>query len=107
MTDKYILDGHEAVPCDHLFTWASWLEKADRIVRKHEADGVRVSTVFIGLDHSFGDGPPLLFETMIFGGPRDGWMDRYSTWDEAEEGHERAVAMLATGTAANHSVQDE
>lgn len=107
MTDKYILKGHEAVRCDDLMTWANWLEKADRHVRKHEADGVRVSTVFMGLDHSFGDGPPLLFETMIFGGPHDGFQDRFATWEEAEEGHDAAVAMLTAGTASNYDSADE
>jgi hypothetical protein len=32
-----------------------------------------------------------LFETMVFGGPLNGEMDRYATWDEAEAGHK---AML-------------
>jgi hypothetical protein len=48
---------------------------------------VRVSTVFLGLDHRWGDGPPLLFETMVFGGPLNGNQERYSTWDAAAEGH--------------------
>jgi hypothetical protein len=30
-----------------------------------------VSTVFLGTNHSFGFEPPLLFETMIFGGRFD------------------------------------
>jgi hypothetical protein len=47
-----------------------------------------VSTVWLGLDHSFGDGPPLIFETL---GPDDD-MERYSTLEEAEEGHRRFVA---------------
>jgi hypothetical protein len=48
--------------------------------------------VFLGLDHRFGgSGPPLLFETMIFGGPLDEEMWRYSSWDAAEAGHAAAV----------------
>jgi len=51
-----------------------------------------VSTVFLGLDHNFsGYGPPILFETMIFGGPYNTYQERYRTWDEAERGHARAV----------------
>jgi hypothetical protein len=62
----------------------------------------RVSTVFMGIDHNFTrGGPPLLFETMIFGGPEDGFQARYSTWDEAEAGH--AVALhLAVGAETQH-----
>src|SRR5262245_21525974 len=98
----YILD-HERkpVPCDQL-TWGRWLEQCeDRHVGDDEfepAPGnprVRVSTVFIGLDHrDYGDGPPLIFETLIFGGEFDGQMWRYSTWDDAEAGHKMAVKKV-------------
>lgn len=58
---------------------------------------VRVSTVFLGNDHRFfGDGPPILFETMIFGGPHDEYQRRYCAWEEAVGGHDYAV-MLAEG----------
>ena len=68
---------------------------AERAVAKTQVtDDVEVSTVFLGLDHAWGFGPPLLFETLIFGGPYDGEMDRYSTWEQAVAGHERFVAAL-------------
>jgi hypothetical protein len=96
MNDKYILDeNHNAVLCDNLIKWATWFERADRIVKKTKVDfDVEVSTVFLGLDHSFGQGEPLLFETMVFGGESDGKIDRYSTWDEAEKGHEKMVKLI-------------
>lgn len=61
---------------------------------------ILVSTVWLGLDHAFGPGPPLIFETMIF---IDGWtesyMDRYTTEAEAIIGHRRAVRLAeAFGT---------
>jgi hypothetical protein len=95
----YKLEGHSVVPCATLLEWAQWaqwfeLHTEDRIVAVDEHRGVRVSTVFLGLDHSFGRGPPLLFETMIFGGPRDQDMRRYSTWEDAERGHRELVAEL-------------
>lgn len=31
-------------------------------------------------------------ETMVFGGPLDAEMERYSTWDEAVAGHAAMVA---------------
>jgi hypothetical protein len=59
---------------------------------------VCVSTVFLGLDHNFlRTGPPVLFETMIFGVPFvSEWQRRYCTWDEAVDGHKAAcrVAMF-------------
>lgn len=53
-----------------------------------------VSTVWLGLDHSFGYGPPLIFETMVFGGPEDQYQERYSTVEEARIGHEATVIWL-------------
>lgn len=94
MTDKYILDGHNAVPCDDLMKWAKWIEKADRHVAQETRGEVRVSTVFLGLDHSFGGPTPILFETMIFGGEHDGYQQRCSTWDEAAEMHKRACELV-------------
>ncbi len=62
----YILDGKTPVPVG-LMEWAEWFGRNDRSVAKDEFEGVVVSTVFLGLDHNFfGDGPPLLFETMVF-----------------------------------------
>lgn len=95
MTDKYILEGKNPIPEDDLYKWAMWYEKADRVVKKTDLPGdIRVSTVFLGMDHSFFAGPPLLFETMIFGGDHDMYCDRYSTWEEAEEGHESAIKLI-------------
>ena len=49
--------------------------------------GTEVSTVFLGVDHQVGDGPPLLFETLVFGSGGVDLVNRYPTWADAEEGH--------------------
>lgn len=94
MTDKYILIGQTPVPEPDLLTWARWFETAERHVGDTTIGSVRVSTVFMGLDHRFGDGPPLLFETMIFsdGDGEESW--RCSTWLEAEAQHAAAVKRV-------------
>lgn len=105
MNDKYILDGHTPVPVD-LQTWARWFEENYRMrhVADQEIDGVRISTVFLALDHRFGDaGPPLLFETMIFGGPHDQYQDRCSTWEQAETMHATALALVRAGSTVSGS----
>jgi hypothetical protein len=103
MGKRYILDGKRAVECGDLMTWAKWFENAgNRRVADETIDGVRVSTVFLSLDYSFGDGPPMLFETMVFGGSLDQEQDRCTTWDEAEAMHE---AMVARVKGANDAVQ--
>ena len=81
---------------ESLIAWARMFESDDRqVALTVVAPGVRVSTVFLGLDHNFSrKGPPLVFETMTFDdyGGGDCW--RWSTWDEAVAGHERAVAKV-------------
>ena len=93
----YILQGHEAVPVgDDVHQWARMFEATeDRRVAETMVEDVRVSTVFLGLDHRFiDDGPPLLFETMIFGGDGDKDQWRCSTWEQAEAQHRRAVELV-------------
>jgi hypothetical protein len=87
MSDYYILEGRKTVKTD-LMTWARMFKKADRVVAKTKINDSEISTVFLGLDHQHGDGPPLLFVTMIFGGTLDQEQDRCTTWDEAEAMHE-------------------
>lgn len=91
MTDKYKLDGHTPVPVENILEWSQWFETADRHVAEDEIGNARVSTVFLGLDHQWGGGPPLLFETMVFDGPLDGEQVRYGTWEQAEAGHRKMV----------------
>lgn len=93
-TGKYILKGKKAILTEDVLKWGRWFETADRHVAQSTVGEVRVSTVFLGLDHQFGEGEPLLFETMIFGGKHDEFQERYSTWEEAEEGHKRALELI-------------
>lgn len=55
-----------------------------------------VSTVDLGLDHSFGFGPPLYYETMIFvkGDSMNCYCNRYTTEEQAREGHENILKLL-------------
>lgn len=96
--DKWILKGRTPVQAD-LMTWSKWFETADRHVANDKIGDVRISTVFLGIDHRFGDdGPPLIFETMIFGGAHDQYQTRASTWDEAEKQHAEAMTLVRGGT---------
>ena len=58
------------------------------------ADGKWVSTVWLGLDHGFHGGKPIIFETMVFdkeGTGEDLDQDRYTTEQQAREGHAAMV----------------
>jgi len=95
MTDKYILQGTTPVKEEDLLAWAQWFETANRqVVETWIPPDIRVSTVFLALDYQRDEGPPLLFETMVFGGACDQEQVRYSTWHEAEHGHEAMVLRV-------------
>lgn len=100
----YILSGHTPVPVEDVAEWARSFDNI-RDVAKTEVDGVLVSTVFLGIDHRFfGDGDPILFETMCFALGDRGDYDfqaRYSTWEEAEAGHWDVVEQLRSGVSVN------
>lgn len=90
----YILDENRKVIEADLMTWARWFQdsKEKRRVALFEQGGIRVSTVFLGLDHNYDDGPPILWESMIFGGPNSEDQDRCSgTWDDALEMHKQMI----------------
>jgi hypothetical protein len=107
MSDKYILEGKKTVPCEDLMEWAKWFEQADRSVAKDDVNGVSVSTVFLGLDHAFGESQPMLFETMVFGGDLDQEQARYSTWDEAETGHKEMVARVCASSSSRYYTKQD
>lgn len=87
--------------------WARLFDD-ERHVGDDNVDGVDVSTVWLGLDHSFGlQGAPLIFETMIFGGEFDQWQWRWHTERDAREAHRQIVAALAAGLVPNPSLVKE
>jgi hypothetical protein len=98
---RYILDGHTPVECDDLMTWGRWMEGNDnRRVALTIMGDIRVSTVFLALDHNFDaewGADPILFETMVFRNGEGDECERYRTWDEAEAGHQRWVAIVIEG----------
>ena len=85
MSEFYILDGKVPVRAS-LKEWVRWFETAERHVADLRDGDIRVSTVFLGLDHAILGESPLLFETMVFGGPLDGELDRglYTTYGIAK-----------------------
>lgn len=114
---RYMLDadGRTPILARDLFEWARWFEDScgderRRVGQTYLADGaVMVSTVFLGLDHSFREGPPVLWETMVFvevdpAPPNlkalaESHVERYTSWEAARAGHEAVVAAIE-GTLA-------
>lgn len=82
-------------PIDHA-EWFRLLETPDYgVVENTRLRDVEVSTVWLGLAHNHGgDGPPLIFQTVIFGLGEDEPTFRYATEAEARAGHEKAVEAV-------------
>lgn len=74
----YMLIDRVAVPCDIDDFLRFMSDPASRTVARDQIGAVLVSTVFLGLDHNHNDGPPLLFETMVFGESGSG--EEYGMW---------------------------
>lgn len=94
----YVLaaDGRTPVHEPDGVAWSRWFEtsgEARRVARTEIAGLGSISTVFLGIDHAFREGRPVLFETMSFLGGDDGeaFFARYHTWAEAEAGHAAIV----------------
>lgn len=109
MKDHYVMDENHNVRAVDWEEWVEWskpaysskdgFEKLRRVAFTVVDSDCNVSTVFLGVDHDFSmNGPPILFETMVFGGEFDQEQERYATWDEAVVGHAAIVAKVM-GTA--------
>jgi hypothetical protein len=95
----YILQNGKVKPIDDVLEWAKAFKTTDRSVDFTRLDdGVEVSTVFLSLDHNHsGVGPPILFETMVFGGEHNFRMIRSSTYGQAHRIHWKVVEALKIG----------
>jgi hypothetical protein len=120
----YILnEAGEPVPASDTATWGRFMESGERQLANDLVGDIRVSTVFLGIDHGYGflrhlpdGGPvaPVLWETMVFGAPEPSVIfgkdhliardlgsrfdalsqRRYRSRDEALQGHAEVLAAV-------------
>lgn len=106
MLGRYTLRDGEPVEEPDLLKWGRWMEGTSRKVARDKLGEVVVSTVFLGLDHNWADdGPPILYETMVFGGPLNDEQQRYHTREGALSGHAEMVARV-TGSEARRAAEE-
>jgi hypothetical protein len=104
----FILDENKnVVPCK-LEEWCDLIEgrSGNKIIKQEEVNGKFVSTVFLGLDHGWGNPKkPVVFETMVFSHPfnskkepcEDIYQTRSCTYKQALKHHERAIQWVKDG----------
>lgn len=103
LNPKYMLHEDGTIEStDDLMKWAHWMENNQGLkrIKTTQLPGHLVSTVFLGIDHNYGSGPPILFETMNF--TKDGWDQpigkeyqlRAATKAESVKNHWYVVCML-------------
>jgi hypothetical protein len=84
----YTLDGNgNPVPEFDVHKWGKWFETSGpvRVVDRTRIGDLEVSTVFLSINHRLGEGPPILWETMVFKLGKDG------ECLEAEEGDQCSI----------------
>ena len=92
----YILDENNKPVESSTTEYYMWEEEnpTKRIVKQDTIGDIRISTVFLGLDHSYNSDKPILWETMIFGGKQDQYQERYSSYEDALIGHQKALDLV-------------
>jgi hypothetical protein len=95
------LVGKEVVPCS-FEEWGIMFMGKERLLWQEAHQNHFISTVFLGMDHSFLNGPPLWFESMVFcqDGHKCMWdthCERYTTYDQAQRGHRLLMEKVKNG----------
>lgn len=81
-----------------------WSHEYRRVAQDYIGD-VHISTVFLPIDHGWGEGPPILFETMVFGYEGDAeYQWRYISEEDALFGHALIVAAVVKRTLTQETI---
>lgn len=65
----YILNENgEPIAEPDIMKWTQWFDKAERHVGYTTIGDSTISTVFLGVNHSFASGAPVVWETVVFCG---------------------------------------
>lgn len=95
----FILNEDGSVTPVEVREWAKWYENADRSIAKYAFDKYDLSAVFLGINHNYGEGPPLIFEMMIFkkGTYDEVFCERFSTKSETLLRAQELVHLIESG----------
>ena len=110
MNSHYITVRGIPTAIDDIEEWGRFMASEKKLNLENQVKGVFVSTVFLGVNHQFEDGPPLFWETMLFnevGESIYNFCRRYESEREAILGHFRTMALLYLGEDISKLGEDE
>lgn len=92
----YILDDdNNPVQAEDFEEWEKFHSSNRHIIDRDLIGSSAVSTVYLLFNPLIrNESPPIMFETMVFGGKLDGTMDRYATYGQAKAGHAAMVLRV-------------
>jgi len=92
----YILDENNNVQKATMEEANSFYSNSRRFLKRLQTSAGKLSTVFLCLDHSFShpSKAPVVFESMIFGGPLDQYQERYRSYNQAVENSNALAKVL-------------
>ena len=93
---RWILDTDDETPllCPNHDAWSLWMAASEVILAKTRIrERVLVITAFIGISLDAG-GPPMLWETRVFGSDQHGKETHYASRSDAMEGHRKQCLAL-------------
>lgn len=88
------------IECETYEEWIEWEKTNQNLLRVGATffPGGVVITSFMGRNLAMGEfketGPPVVFETMVFGGPWSGLQKRSCTLESAKQAHQEVVDLL-------------
>lgn len=92
---RYFILENRQVIASHRREWEAWFRCNSSTIASTLIAEVEVRTVYLGVDHDFGERvQPLLFETIVLGGELDQSRQRYASWAECLDGHRRWVSAV-------------
>ena len=110
----YLGDDNKPVYTDDVKLAFSDGQRLRNMLKQEHYNGFFVSTIFLPLDHSFGGGAPVHFETYVFNSDGEKisyygevWGRRACTYEEAMEHHAEAIREIDAGNIERRVREEE
>ena len=86
--------------------------KEHKVIQQDKVGHLFISTVWLGLDHGYGDEEPQIYETMIFDNNEespsypDQYQVRYSRWKSALKNHRRILELVQAFVSSSITAEE-